>query len=298
MPLVVNKPEKVKKTKQYVPSHRSGGYAILLTLYQNRNKYSMMTKTDIIAYGQQYCDKSFLIPAQHNYTAWSAIQTLVKKELVEVFGGRKYSLTDQGLSLAEILEKALIMDPNTNNNKSKPYGGSTKLDDVSNGHDVNVSAVQPCIVNMEDSFVQLQDIPNQSSPPPSFTKNGRLIKSTNTFAKEKYEYERNLQKKAMQSFSNNFIKLSKDNYELILVIDNREVAKQNERDYFQVQLMGKGISVVTTKLAIGDFCWAARPKNSFQSLYLIDYIVERKCNNDLASSIIDNRYKEQKAISI
>ena len=73
-----------KKQKQYVPTYRSGAYAILLALVEG---HESMSKSEIIKYGQSYCDSSFTIPesnrTQYSYTAWNSIKVLIQKELVE-----------------------------------------------------------------------------------------------------------------------------------------------------------------------------------------------------------------------
>ena len=51
-------------------------------------------------------------------------------------------------------------------------------------------------------------------------------------------------------------------------------------------------------LSLGDFIWAVRPKGEVNlnspSVFVIDCIAERKTSADLASSIKDGRYEEQK----
>ena len=50
------------------------------------------------------------------------------------------------------------------------------------------------------------------------------------------------------------------------------------------------------KLNVGDFTWIARHKSSNYEDIILNYIVERKRMDDLCSSILDGRYKEQKVI--
>jgi len=50
------------------------------------------------------------------------------------------------------------------------------------------------------------------------------------------------------------------------------------------------------KLNVGDFTWIARHKSSKHEDIILNYIVERKRMDDLCSSILDGRYKEQKVI--
>ncbi|XP_015609411.1 crossover junction endonuclease MUS81 [Cephus cinctus] len=91
--------------KQYVPACRSGGYAILLTLYNKTKKsdyIGYMCKKSIEEDAQVLCDKSFKRPDPGSYyTAWSSMSTLITKGLVIKFSNpAKYKLTDQGLALA------------------------------------------------------------------------------------------------------------------------------------------------------------------------------------------------------
>ncbi|CAO3682666.1 unnamed protein product [Rhizopus microsporus] len=88
-----------------------------------------------------------------------------------------------------------------------------------------------------------------------------------------------------------------EEYDIILVLDNREVQMKNNRSYFQEKLIEKGISICTRSLDLGDFIWIARKRGSADpsdELFL-DYIVERKRLDDLVHSLKDGRYKEQKA---
>ena len=87
-----------------------------------------------------------------------------------------------------------------------------------------------------------------------------------------------------------------------LILDNREVRSNMDRDYIQEQLMKKGIRPITRSLDLGDAMWIAKLKDpshlaqfSEESDELIlDWIVERKRLDDLISSIKDGRFREQK----
>lgn len=114
-------PKQSRKQKQYIPTLRSGAYAILMALLEGEQS---MSKSEIIKYGQPYCDSSFTIPesnrTQYSYTAWNSIKVLVQKELVEK-RGNKYSLTEAGQTLAENLFDGTalgIRDSNTANEPS------------------------------------------------------------------------------------------------------------------------------------------------------------------------------------
>ena len=96
-----------KKRSSYIPKPRSGGYAILLGLYDNRafSERTFMRKDAICAAAQQYCDESMTRTrpgAGQFYNGWSSAATLVKKELIVRVGiPLKVWLTHKGKELAE-----------------------------------------------------------------------------------------------------------------------------------------------------------------------------------------------------
>uniref|UniRef100_F7DUM7 Crossover junction endonuclease MUS81 n=1 Tax=Xenopus tropicalis TaxID=8364 RepID=F7DUM7_XENTR len=100
-----------KKQREYVPQRRSGGYAVLLTLYRDTKSPSSrgyMTKAELQKEAQPLCDKSFtLTDPNSKYTAWTSVSTLIQKELViKTHSPARYSLTEKGLELAQRLEEA------------------------------------------------------------------------------------------------------------------------------------------------------------------------------------------------
>lgn len=85
-------------------------------------------------------------------------------------------------------------------------------------------------------------------------------------------------------------------YEIVLVLDTREVESRDNRDRIQETLERKGVKVETRALRLGDMCWIARRLDSFGDEMhecVLDYVVERKRLDDLCSSIQDGRYNEQ-----
>ncbi|ORX46032.1 hypothetical protein DM01DRAFT_1327920 [Hesseltinella vesiculosa] len=86
---------------------------------------------------------------------------------------------------------------------------------------------------------------------------------------------------------------SPSDYEVLMVLDNREVKMKTNRVYIQERLAEKGVNVVTRSLDLGDVLWVARHRQTQEELYL-DHIIERKRLDDLLSSIKDGRFDEQK----
>jgi ERCC4-type nuclease len=151
-------------------------------------------------------------------------------------------------------------------------------------------------------------------------------------------------------------RLDVSNWEVVLLIDNREVRTRDDRTYIQAKLLNARVACETRSLPLGDFLWVvrrlpgrkpapvpahlrpagaaagtaappAKKKGGAKALvransapdgasaasgdaaalprapaalptpedeYLLDVIVERKSCNDLAASLIDGRYMEQK----
>ncbi|KAK0729107.1 ERCC4 domain-containing protein [Apiosordaria backusii] len=92
--------------RAYVPTYRSGAFALLLVLAgQDRNTAMPgMSKEELIAAAQRHSESSFTVPSDTTkfYTAWGSMKTLETKELV-VKRGRpvvRWALTDEGWEVA------------------------------------------------------------------------------------------------------------------------------------------------------------------------------------------------------
>ncbi|ODO10868.1 hypothetical protein I350_01467 [Cryptococcus amylolentus CBS 6273] len=85
-------------------------------------------------------------------------------------------------------------------------------------------------------------------------------------------------------------------FDIILVVDTREVESKTSRDMIWETLQQKGLRVETRALKLGDMCWVARRKDGLggeEDECVLDYVVERKRLDDLVTSIKDGRYTEQ-----
>lgn len=83
--------------------------------------------------------------------------------------------------------------------------------------------------------------------------------------------------------------LPRELYEVVLVVDERE----RQKDFVDGNL---NCAYCRSTLAIGDFIFVGRPRGNdgMNGAVVLDCIIERKIPNDLASSICDGRYAEQK----
>ncbi|KAG0021926.1 Crossover junction endonuclease mus81 [Podila clonocystis] len=107
--------KKPRKQKPYVPGLRTGPYGILLCLLDAKllDGEGALTKTQIVANGQIYCDCSLVNPDPGKfYTAWSSMKTLLEKNLVYQ-NTSKYYMTEQGTEIAKNLRRSAVgIDPN------------------------------------------------------------------------------------------------------------------------------------------------------------------------------------------
>lgn len=136
-------------SKEYVPQYKSGGYAIVITLYKQWPE--SLSKDEIIHLGKHLSNSSFLKPDPGSlYTAWSSMKTLLEKGLVTKHGRPfKYSLTDTGYSLA----KRLAGDGPSNRHEPVSEIGSTS----------NVKEIPQTITNPTKGFSENKKDTNSSN---------------------------------------------------------------------------------------------------------------------------------------
>ncbi|EFC45770.1 predicted protein [Naegleria gruberi] len=85
--------------------------------------------------------------------------------------------------------------------------------------------------------------------------------------------------------------LPKVPYKIHLIIDQRERTGHNDRKSFCDTLKKRGVDALISQLGMGDVIWTLTTE---ERSYVLNYVLERKDINDLAGSIKDGRYKEQK----
>lgn len=85
-------------------------------------------------------------------------------------------------------------------------------------------------------------------------------------------------------------------FDIILILDTREIETKSTRDNFGEALRSRGINVETRALRLGDMLWVARRRDGLggaEDECVLDFVVERKRLDDLCTSIKDGRYNEQ-----
>eukprot|EP01084_Bolivina_argentea_P075625 137066_1 len=106
-----------KIIRAYVPRARTGGYALLIHMYDmyKNNDVQGFTKNQLIRDAQQYSDSSFVESQNHFYSAWAAMNKLIQLDYAKKINhGNKaseYFLTAAGKIIAAKLHAQLFGDP-------------------------------------------------------------------------------------------------------------------------------------------------------------------------------------------
>lgn len=270
---------KTAPSKRFIPAQGSSSFALLVSLLRYELEYACLqvNKLDLQQMASKYNTSSSQAAGGNKwnrFAGWPTIKTLITRELVQKTEGRAsyYSLTEEGRKLAKmlVLGSPLLKDFVDNFlEELKAIGESGPLDQL-----LNKDSSQPH--QEEDQLEQDTNIEPTTSTPPSST----------------------------------FV-LTPDDYEIVLCIDSRERIATNfchqNRAAFALALQRKGVQVDVRTLPLGDFVWVAREKfkptagdsqqtvdSQIQRELVLDQIVERKRIDDLASSIKDRRWDEQK----
>ncbi|XP_064538680.1 crossover junction endonuclease MUS81 [Drosophila montana] len=90
------------------------------------------------------------------------------------------------------------------------------------------------------------------------------------------------------------VHMSAGSYRIVLLVDTQETSGKNKRilDQTRSYLQTLNVEHEVRRLTVGDFLWIAR--DAAGNELVLPFIVERKRMDDLASSIRDGRFHEQK----
>lgn len=246
-----------KKTKRnWVPKRRSGSWAILVSLLL-RDKYQKgLRKEEIITGASAYCDSSFTSnpSARDFYSAWEGVKTLLKRELVECVG--------RAPKVYLLTDTGAAMAELIVQQEGISQSPATREPDMSFDNGVRITP---------DSTAR-----EHAGLPSSPLKEKGIHDSTN------------------RVFNNIAYDIwSPEDFDIVLLFDNREVRSQTERDFFQRRITSYNVECDVRALSVGDVLWIARHKQTKKEVVL-NYVCERKRLDDLAMSIKDGRFMEQK----
>ncbi|KAJ2969527.1 hypothetical protein NUW58_g9970 [Xylaria curta] len=270
--------KKPRKQKPYVPTLRSGAYALILGLATIGEEAPVgMTKPQLIEVAQPHCDASFTAASGPSkfYTAWNSMKTLLEKDLVYERGRplRRYALSDEGWEVARRIQISADLTPS------------------------ELAAQQRRELEPETSENPRPRVPTRSpSPeieeisPPSRSAYADVVANGDSASGDL----------DLPTFRP--IRLAPGTFTVHLVLDIREVQAKTNRDYMQEELTKKGVQPIMRALPLGDALWVAKCQDpNFLSRtgsegdeVVLDWIVERKRLDDLVYSIRDGRFHEQK----
>ncbi|XP_062300940.1 crossover junction endonuclease MUS81 [Scomber scombrus] len=288
-----------KKKREYVPQKRSGGYAVLLSLYRQSQipgSKGYMFKMELQTEAQRLCDKSFSVPdLGSKYTAWSSVSTLIQKNLViKTHNPARYSLTDEGSALAERLESA------EEGTKEGPDGDREEGRSEGEEEDDKEEEGGPGVVDLTASDSddnEEQDRIHPAEERPVCVAQPRSEDQVVSSGKHKDSQA--------TSRKPDGARLLPGTYEILLCVDFIETTggSSHRKQELVKELQRNGVNFDVRKLNVGDFLWVAREKVTPVPGQLrapegrelvLDYIIERKRMDDLCGSIIDGRFREQK----
>ncbi|CCH58057.1 hypothetical protein TBLA_0A02580 [Henningerozyma blattae CBS 6284] len=319
----------IRKPRKYIPKKNSGGYAILLSLLENKAIRRGITKDNIISTGQKYSTHSMTpnFSTRELHSAWSSINSLLKHELVFEEGRpKKYTLTEKGLDLAKMLKVAdkIVFDNENNENHSNQDGSNSSFTSVELTADL--SALENSVHNPlnrdrhannnENTLDETNFTFNISKSSPQMVsgtpikrnrslidsspiKNKRSLNDSSPIAKRSKTFPtETLNSNRSHTIRKRFAGISyelwpHDTYEIYPILDHREIKSQKDRDFFMNALLRKGMKSECKQLSLGDIVWVASNKRT-NAKCLLNTIIERKRLDDLAYSIRDNRFMEQK----
>ncbi|CAH8564905.1 unnamed protein product [Heterobilharzia americana] len=150
--------------------------------------------------------------------------------------------------------------------------------------------IQTCTSQVAEQIIDFNNHPSESSDASSLSAQPTsAVNPTNCVSMD-------LQTHKTSTLSSHRI-IPGGSYEIILLADVRENFGSNKvRQMLPTVFQKYDIKCESRALPIGDFLWIARWRDESDSLMeaVLDQIVERKRMDDLAHSIVDGRFREQK----
>ncbi|CCE63245.1 hypothetical protein TPHA_0E01510 [Tetrapisispora phaffii CBS 4417] len=299
----------LKKKRKYIPKKRSGGYAILLALLESGATEKGLTKDDIIEIAQKYCNNSML----PNYTtkelhgSWSSITSLRNNYLILEEGRpKRFSLTEEGHELAKTLKEAdgIIFENegNTTLNQNKFWNDPNEVTADLTGLFANKSFPSQPDQGNSSKIIDVTFKENENLVHGIISQTGTTNKANYTLANKEGLIGNGLINGSATEASNivqkrynniSYQLWNRGSYDIFPIIDHREVKSVTDREFFINAFHRKGVHSELRQLSLGDIIWVARHKVT-KTICILDTIIERKRLDDLASSIRDNRFMEQK----
>ncbi|EME30902.1 crossover junction endonuclease MUS81 isoform 1 [Galdieria sulphuraria] len=266
-----------RQKTRYIPKFRSAAYSLLLGLYQAIVVQGLedIDKQGLINLSQPFCDsilqRNGFVSSQsysEQVSGWTSMsKILLKRQLARTVPGRRplrYTLTEEGKELANILINKfsvhfLCKETPCEDNESIELGKVDLYREV-----VEWGQPSKCIISYEST---------------------KLYSVNDTQTSVVSECQK---------------------AQLYVVLDNREVkgfGKSRKRLMEFLEILG--VPVMLYQLELGDILFVAmadsidadkcnNTKLSMSEGRVLDYLIERKRNDDLASSLHDRRFSRQR----
>lgn len=266
------------KKRAYVPQHRSGAYGLLVGLHiLTRSSTSSCTpnvsKTQLINAARPYSDTEYESGASSSRS--SAAVPLSSHAATAGGSGGSRSFYTGWTSIKTLIAKGYVLQSGNPARYSLSDEGAMVSETLARDAGLGDSIVQPADVDRRQAE-EVSDLDD--------------------------DWSDDEQEAALQTRVSNFEPeiMTAGSYSIHLLVDNRErhrPGRRQEREPIATLLLERGVDVEMRALEVGDAVWIARrkePKGGEEDEVVLDHIVERKRLDDLTSSILDGRWRDQK----
>ncbi|CDW54211.1 crossover junction endonuclease MUS81 [Trichuris trichiura] len=312
-----------RRSQDYVPKYRSGGFAILRALYEFSSGTSgeWLETVELQKVAQQFCDE-YIGPSTRNqpFTAWAARKTLINNNMIEVrrSKGNEYRLTLKGRSTAERFAKALEEQKCDDVNTTSHAKGLLVRHGLPGARYQKFCEPGPSFFNdglKQRSELTEPDLSGDSKTPapedePLFSRNFVILENESGNIDE---VARDASTSGLQALrcpecgcSHRVMENSK--FHLTLLVDHSETKggpngrygpvsqRQTSRAKMRSALAQADIRFEERDLNLGDYLWVLQSRSDKSLEFVVDVIIERKRIDDLAQCIMgkEARYREQK----
>ncbi|CDR88887.1 related to MUS81-endonuclease involved in DNA repair and replication fork stability [Sporisorium scitamineum] len=269
--------ERVTKKRAYVPQHRSGAYGLLVGLYiltraSSSSREERVSKTQLINAARPYSDTEYESGGSSSRS--SAAVPLSSQYGTSGGGGSSRSFYTGWTSIKTLIAKGYVLQSGNPARYSLSDEGATVAETLA------------------------RDAGVEHSAGPVTSDGGRDEDASDLDDEWSEDEQEQVLKTRVLTFQPEVLKAG--SYTIHLVVDNRErhrPGRRQEKEPIATLLLERGVDTETRALEVGDAVWIARrkqPTGLEADEVVLDHIVERKRLDDLTSSILDGRWRDQK----
>lgn len=266
--------KKVAPKRAYIPQHRSGAYGLLIGLYSRTvmtsNAAAKVSKSDLIKAARPYSDTEYENAASSSRPSAAVPMSSQRAGNSSAASGARSFYTGWS-SVKTLIAKGYIVQT----------GNPARYSLGDEGYKIAQTLAKDA--GLEDVF-----------PPQNETDPADLD--------EDVDDGNEVEPRSLADFEP--VVLPAGSYTIHMIVDNRErhrFGNRHEREPLAALLIDKGVDVEVRALEVGDAVWLARKANGTGGEHdevVLDFIVERKRLDDLTSSILDGRWRDQKVRTV